>query len=233
MAFRTFHYANSDELASACAARIDAAIDSALAERDQVLLALAGGRTSPPVFRRLAMRDRDWSKFTLLPSDERWVAADHADCNLRQMRESFAVAEGMRWLSLVPEWPSAGLDAAFANAALAPYTQPFDVCMLGMGVDGHFASLFPGAPNLARALDIATSQPAIEILPDPMPNAGPFARISLTLSRILHSRRLLLVITGDEKRAVLERARAGDTRLPVAALLAARHDAAEIYWSPT
>ena len=233
MAFHTFHYADSDQLASACATRIDAAIDSALAERDQVLLALAGGRTSPPVFRRLAAQDRDWSKFTVLPSDERWVAADHPDCNLRQMRAAFAAAEGMRWLSLVPELPTAAPDATCANAALAQYPQPFDVCMLGMGADGHFASLFPGAPTLVRALDVTNSQAAIEILPDPMPSAGPFARISLTLSRILHSRRLLLVISGDEKRDVLERARAGDTRLPVAALLAARHDAAEIHWSPT
>lgn len=233
MSFHTFQYSNSDELAAACAARIDAAIDSALTERDQVLLALAGGRTSPPVFRRLAERNRDWSKFTVLPSDERWVAADHLDCNLRQMRAAFAAAEGMRWLSLVPDLAAAEPDAGFANAALAPYAQPFDVCMLGMGADGHFASLFPGAPTLARALDVTNPQAAIEILPDPMPSAGPFARISLTLSRILHSRRLLLVISGDEKRDVLERARAGDIRLPVAALLAARHDAAEIHWSPT
>ncbi len=89
----TFHeHADADALATACASAIDAAIDDALRERGAALLALAGGRTSPPVFRRLAARLRDWSRITALPSDERWVAADHPDCNLRQMRDALAVS---------------------------------------------------------------------------------------------------------------------------------------------
>jgi 6-phosphogluconolactonase len=225
-------HANADQLAAACATRIDAELDLALRERGAALAALAGGRTSPPVFRRLAIQFRDWSRVTLLPSDERWVAADHADCNLRQMREAFAGAEGIRWLSLVPALPHGAASATFANGALAPYPQAFDVCMLGMGADGHFASLFPGAPTLAAALDPANPAAAVAIEPDPMPAAGPHPRVSLTLARILRSRRLLLVISGQDKRAVLERALAGDRRLPVAALLAATHLGAEIHWSP-
>ena len=225
-------HAHGDALVAACVARITDALDAALHTRQRAVLALAGGRTSPPVFRRLAQLDRDWSKVTILPSDERWVAADHPDCNLRQMREAFVGADQIRWLSLVSALPFDAPNAAFANGALAPYAEPFDVCMLGMGADGHFGSLFPGAPTLARALDPATTQAAIEILPDPMPAAGPFPRISLTLSRMLNARLLLLVITGEEKRTVLERAQQGDTTLPVAALLAAQHPNAEIHWSP-
>lgn len=241
-------HANTDQLAAACAARIDAELDIALRERGAALLALAGGRTSPPVFRRLAVQFRDWSRVTILPSDERWVAADHPDCNLRQMREAFAGAEGIRWLSLVPALPQGEASAAFANGALAPYPQPFDVCMLGMGADGHFASLFPGAPTLADALSPTQTSAALPVLPNPMPAAGPHARVSLTLARILNSRRLLLVISGHDKRAVLERAiasvrpepvegrgedaGANGAALPVAALLAAAHPAAEIHWSP-
>ena len=229
----TFHeHTSADALVATCAARIDTAIDDALHARGEALLALAGGRTSPPVFRRLAARLRDWSRITALPSDERWVAADHPDCNLRQMREAFAGADDIRWLSLTPALPHGDASAAFANGALAAYSQPFDACMLGMGADGHVASLFPGAPTLASALDPANTDAAIAIVPNPMPAAGPHARVSLTLARILNSRRLLLVITGDDKRRVLERARAGDTTLPVAALLAAAHPAAEIHWSP-
>jgi len=243
----TFHeHADADALATACASAIDAAIDDALRERGAALLALAGGRTSPPVFRRLAARLRDWSRITALPSDERWVAADHPDCNLRQMRDAFAGAENIRWLSLAPALPQGDASAAFANGALSTYPQPFDVCMLGMGADGHVASLFPGAPTLASALDPANTDAAIAIVPDPMPAAGPHARVSLTLARLLKSRRLLLAITGDDKRAVIERAMASvrpelvegrrmhtdHVDLPVAALLKAAHPAAEIHWSP-
>lgn len=232
MTWQTFIHADADVLARAVAMRIEAELDFALRERGAALLALAGGRTSPPVFRQLAARTRDWSRVTILPSDERWVAADHPDCNLRQMRAAFAGAEGIRWLSLVPTLPQGEVNANFAHGALAPYPQPFDVCLLGMGADGHFASLFPGAPTLAAALSPTQAMAALPILPDPLPVAGPHPRVSLTLSRILNSRRLLLAITGDDKRAVLERARSGDQSLPVAALLAAAHPGAEIHWSP-
>lgn len=250
MTWTTHTHANHADLAAAVADRIAGALDQALAERHQALLALAGGRTSPPVFRQLAGSPRDWHRVTILPSDERWVAADHADNNLRQMGEAFAAAEGIHWLSLVPPAPRGDADAAFANVALAAYPQAFDVAMLGMGADGHFASLFPGAPNLPTALETEVADPveagsareqdrsratsAVSIMPDPMPAAGPHPRISLSLARLLHSRLLLLVISGADKRAVLERALAdGDaSRLPVAALLRAEHPLAEVHWSP-
>lgn len=251
---------NPAALASAVAARIASDLDAALTARGRALLALAGGRTSPPVFRQLATEPRDWSRVTILPSDERWVIASHADCNLRQMREAFAAAPGIRWLALVPDLPAGPACADFANRALAARPEAFDVAMLGMGADGHFASLFPGAPTLAEALALPvgaglsrelSDQPArssrdepaptnthsaaaIAIVPNPMPSAGPHPRISLTLARLLHSRTLLLVITGADKRAVLERAQAeGEaSALPVAALLRAAHGCAEIHWSP-
>ena len=253
-------HSDPGSLAAAVAARIASDLDVALAARGRALLALAGGRTSPPVFRQLATEPRDWSRVTILPSDERWVIASHADCNLRQMREAFAAAPGIRWLALVPDLPAGPACADFANRALAARPEAFDVAMLGMGADGHFASLFPGAPTLAEGLALpvgadlsrelsdqpakglrdeptarkAESSAAIAIVPDPMPSAGPHPRISLTLARLLHSRTLLLVITGADKRAVLERAKAeGEaSALPVAALLRATHPQFEIHWSP-
>ena len=250
---------NPAALAAAVATLIAGDLDAALGERGRALLALAGGRTSPPVFRQLAMQPRDWSRVTILPSDERWVPAHHADCNLRQMREAFAAAHGIHWLALVPDLPAGPACADFANRALAARPEAFDVAMLGMGVDGHFASLFPGAPTLAAGLALtvgagSSREPsdqtgkssrdepaptesraaAIPIIPNPMPAAGPHPRISLTLARLLHSRTLLLVITGADKRALLERAQAegASSALPVAALLRAAHPRFEIHWSP-
>ena len=232
MSWRDITHADGDELAAQCARRIGAAIDEAVHARGRALVALAGGRTSPPILQRLAVQERDWSRVTVLPSDERWVARDHDDCNLRQLRAAMAGAEVLSWLPLVPDGPLGPLHAAFANRQLTEHGGVIDLCMLGMGTDGHIASLFPGAPNLHTALSPDFADAAIAIVPNPMPAAGPHPRISLTLARILASRQLLLVITGAEKRAVLERARHGDRHLPVAALLAAAHPSAEIHWRP-
>jgi 6-phosphogluconolactonase len=234
MAWIEHEHPDADALAAAVAARLAESIDGALAARGNAVVALAGWRTSPPVFRRLAAQRRDWSKVVVMPSDERWVPREHADCNLRQMQEAFAGAEGIRWLALVPESPDGPPDAAFANRMLEILPDAFDATLLGMGTDGHFGSLFPGSPNLGHALDPTNHEPAAAILPDPMPAAGPHPRVSLTLARMLHSRRVLLAITGHDKRAVLERAqRAPDPlRLPVGALLHAPGALVEIHWSP-
>jgi 6-phosphogluconolactonase len=234
MAWTLIEHADADALAAAVAARIANALDAALAARGTAVLALAGGRTSPPVFRRLAAQPRDWSRVTVLPSDERWVAHAHPDCNLRQMQEAFAGADGIRWQALVPAAPQGAVDAGFANAALAGHAEAFDAVLLGMGADGHFGSLFPGAPNLAQALDPDSPDAAAAIVPDPMPAAGPHPRVSLTLARMLRARRVLLAITGADKRAVLERAQQAPQPLqyPVAALLHAAGAHIEIHWSP-
>ena len=234
MAWTLSEHADADALAVALATRLAAATDDALRQRGAAILALAGGRTAPPVLRRFAGEARDWTRVTILPTDERWVRADHADCNLRQMRESFGSVAGIHWLPLVPPDPSGAVDAAFANARLQSLAGPIDAALLGMGADGHFASLFPGAPNLAAALDPECRQAAVAIVPDPLPAAGPHARISLSLARLLHSRHVILAISGADKRAVLERAIGENdpARLPVAALLHVPDTTIEIHWSP-
>lgn len=226
-------HANAEALAAAVATRLSAMLDEAIAARGAATLALAGGRTTPPILRHLAAESRDGSKLTILPTDERWVPAVHADCNLRQLRESFAGVDGVRWVALVPERPRGKADAAFANAMLATVDAAFDACLLGMGGDGHFASLFPGAANLDEALDPGSADAAMAIVPDPMPAAGPHPRISLSLARLLHSRQIILAVTGNEKHAVLARAmRENDPmHLPIAALLHAAGSHVEIHWS--
>ena len=234
MAWTETKHASADALAAAVAKRALSAIDGALKLRGMAIAAIAGGRTTPPVLRHLAAERRDWSKLTILPTDERWVAADNADCNLRQLQESFTGVNGVRWIALAPTRPRGKANATYANTTLESVDEAFDLCLLGMGADGHFASLFPGAENLQEALDPATRDAAIAIVPDPMPSAGPHPRISLTLARLLHSRQIILAITGADKRAMLERAldENDPLNLPVAALLRAPGRTIEIHWSP-
>ena len=231
MAWQQFDHANADALAEACALRLGALTADALAARGAAALALAGGRTSPPIFHRLAAAPLRWNAVTVVPTDERWVPYEHPDCNLRQLHEAFAAATGLRSVALVPASPVGPPDARFAQEQLAALPAQLDAVLLGMGVDGHFASLFPGAPTLAAALDADNGLDAVAIVPNPMPAAGPYPRVSLTLSRLLRSRALLLALCGADKRDTLRRAQADPRAVPLGALLHAPGAHVEIHWS--
>src|SRR5690606_27654146 len=129
------------ELARSCA--------DGLQRDGRVVLALAGGRTPWPVYERLAQADLDWSGVTVLPTDERCVPHGHEASNLRGLQAVFAAARGIRAEPLTV--PDGGCDASEQHARdlLARLQRRFDAVVLGMGTDGHTASLFPGAVRLA------------------------------------------------------------------------------------
>ncbi len=225
---------DADALAASIAGTLEASIRTGLAERGRAVLALAGGRTPFPVYRRLARAALDWSAVLLLPTDERWVDRDHPACNAREMRAAFAAATGVTILPLVPDVAGPVADTEATDVMLAELANPFDAVLLGMGADGHFASLFPGAAELAAGLDPHGPDDALVVHPEPLPPEAPYARVSLSAARLLRAHRLLLTTTGAAKRAVLDRAQArpDSFTLPISALL---HDTAaqvEIHWSP-
>jgi 6-phosphogluconolactonase len=121
--------------------------------------------------------------------------------------------------------PSAGVKAA--EVSMATMARPFDVVLLGMGTDGHFASLFPGIPQLAAGLD--PNNPAT-CLPIDTQQSG-YPRMSLTLSALLNAKLILVAIAGRPKRMVAAKAMTGKGGTPIAALFAARKDDLEILWT--
>lgn len=228
-----YAYRDAAALQAALAESLRGLVADALAARPEATLVLAGGRTPLPLYRRLAAAPLDWSRVTVIPSDERCVPHGHAACNLSALREAWTGADGLRWGSLTTPDGDLARSEAHANEMLAAHAAPFDLVLLGMGADAHTASLFPGAKQLARAL--ADGAPdALRIDPEPLPPEAPFPRITLSSARLRRTRALMLVVGGEDKREALRRARASHdpSRTPVTALLHAPDVRMHVHWSP-
>ncbi len=180
----------------------------------EVHIALAGGGTPRRTYELLADIEAAWNHVHLWLGDERCVPPDHPDSNARMVRESLyanARAEPPKLHELPsPEVPE---DAAWLYGLQIRDAMPdlvFDIVLLGMGPDGHTASLFPGHPGLR-----ATEAPCIAVRDSPKP---PPERVTLTLPVLRRARHTLLLVTGADKREALARTLAGDESLPLALL---------------
>ncbi len=228
-------YPDRRELSTALSEFLHAELGEAVRARGSAIMVLAGGSTPLPAYRALAALALDWSRVVAMPGDERCVPHTHPASNLRQIASAFAAAPTLRLAELTPS--DGDPDAALGHAAavLATYPAPFDTVVLGMGLDAHTASLFPGAEGIDLALDPGSHLDAFRIDPVPLPPEAPFSRVSLTLARLVRTRALHLLITGHEKRDVLLRACAdsGNRRgHPVAAVLHAATSPVHVHWSP-
>ena len=225
-------FENGAQMADTLANSVSNAISAGIAERGRASLVLSGGGTPKPLFRQLAERPLAWRDVTVTLSDERWVEEDSDDSNAAMLRRELlwgeAAAAEFIPLKTAHEMPEAA-EAACAQR-LAAMPAPYDLVILGMGTDGHTASLFPGDANLAAALDPGNRQVCIAARP---PGAAQ-ARMSLTLASLLNCRRLVLLIAGEAKRAVLETALAEGPveEMPVRALLRQSAVPVDIFWAP-
>jgi 6-phosphogluconolactonase len=195
---------------------------TAIAARGQATLAVSGGKSPIALFEQLREQVLDWSQVTVLLVDERCVPHDHADSNTALVREHLlqGPAAAASFASLFDTVPADLNDTALldlvatANHRLSAIPFPLDVVVLGMGEDGHTASLFPGALGLKHALTSAGPMAGVR------PTSAPHARLTLTLPVLLTARHLRLSIAGDAKRKVYEAAaKASNPALPISLLL--------------
>lgn len=234
MAWLEHRYDDGNALASAVTQWLHEATRAAIRHRGSALLALAGGRTPLQAYAGFAAQSLDWHSFTAMPTDERCVHDDDAASNIGVLRSLFAQCDGLRLESLTTPDGEPDASTQHARTMLARHDAPFDCVMLGMGADGHTASLFPGARQLATALDVRGAETALRIDPWPLPPEAPYPRITLTAARLLDTREIHLLATGDAKREVLARAYAcvDPMQLPIAAFLHAPGALVHVHWSP-
>ena len=185
---------------AAIAAWLDGRIaDALVGPAGEIAISVPGGSPPFPILSLLAQTPNDWGRVSVWPGDDRIVAEDNPASNVGRIRERLEPA-GAR---IVP----------LSETASLPH---FAVVWLGMGGDGHIASLFPNTdPQVDDPSRIR------RITPDPLPPEAPFDRLTLTIPALLDSDEIVFVIRGAEKRALFEAAAAGNNDLPVARLLAA------------
>jgi len=227
-----WEYDSLDELADAVAGDVGFIIDSAVDARGASLIAVPGGRTGPAVFAKLAAQKLPWKKDTIVPTDDRLVPMDDERSNVRAIAKAF-LPLGARVIPIAADIADYRLAGNSADARLQDLPWPPDLVWLGMGSDGHTASIFAG-PDLQAALDAPKARRAIGVMPDPLPAEAPVARVTLTRAAILSARTVTITITGDEKRALLQQAIADgqSSRLPIGRVLAEIDQPIDIHWAP-
>jgi 6-phosphogluconolactonase len=200
----------------ALADRLTGDLAHALRMNDQVTLSVPGGTTPGPVFDILSAQDLDWERVAIVLNDERWVAEDSPRSNTALLKQRLLVSKASK-ATLIPlyaEAPAPEDKLAALSEALAPHL-PISVLLLGMGTDMHTASLFPGADNLAAAL----ADDAPPLMTMRAIGAGE-PRVTLTAPVLRGAMAVHVVITGAEKRAVLDRAaKLPPMEAPIASIL--------------
>lgn len=220
-------------LARNLAATVSGQLGEAIFRRGQALLVISGGSTPSAFFDALSREKIAWDKVTITLADERFVPADHPRSNERLAKERLLRNEAAR-ASLIGLHSGAErvVEAArIASGKVSAMRQPFDVVMLGMGLDGHTASIFPDAENLAELVAADTPEP---VLPVRSRSAGE-TRLSLTLAWLRRASHIYLHIEGQEKRELLEACLSGklEPKPPIASLFAQAEMPIGIYWAPT
>ncbi|MCP3733287.1 6-phosphogluconolactonase [Sphingomonas sp. RP10(2022)] len=228
-----WEYDDAAELADAIAGDIQFVIESAIDARGSAVVALAGGKTPFPAYQKLAAAKLDWKRVTIVPGDERIVPLGDPLSNVTQLGKLF-IPKGARVIPIVPQanadYKSAGRSA---DALMQDLHWPLDLCLLGMGGDGHTASIFPG-PDFDEALNGPKERRMLGVMPDPLPPEAPVARVTLSRQGIVTARALMIALTGDDKRRVLEQAieQGPSSPYPIGRVLADAELPVDIHWAP-
>lgn len=206
-----------------------------LQQQSPATLLLSGGSTPGPLYRKLSGAKLDWANISIALVDERWVDTAHVASNERLLRAALLINDATQanFVGMKNEHQSPFDGQAGCNARYASLPRPYGICLLGMGPDGHTASLFPGAEGLEAAIDSKQYCAAIRARPSEV--TGEYIeRMTMTPWSILQSCRLILLFTGAEKWDVYQQARqsSASTALPISLFIHQDSALLEVYWAP-
>lgn len=230
MSFSEQNFANPSQLDSALAAAIASRLESAIANSGEAWLVVSGGRTPLGLFAELANTALAWNKVKVTLADERWVDNQHSDSNEKLVREHLLVGAAAQAEFVPLKTAAEPTDEALSDLDDTFMRAPrFAALILGMGDDGHTASLFPGATALSAGLDMNSGRSVLAV----EPLDAPHLRISLTLPRLLDSDEIFVHIVGDSKQRVLQQAQADGPveELPIRSILRQQTTPVSLYWS--
>ncbi len=203
---RIHSFEDSKTTAEQLGVEVFARLKAAIASKGSAILVVSGGSTPVPFFEHLAEQPLEWSRLTVLLADERCVAVSDEASNARLVQNHLLTgeAQGARFINIYPEHSSGdagGTDPGEAADQLVRDLPEYDVVVLGMGNDGHTASIFPKADERDQALSLAGTRAALQTDPK---TVAPL-RITQTRERLLNTEFLALHLTGEQKLSMLNR----------------------------
>ena len=220
---------NSESLASDLCQSIGKILTETIRKRGRASMAVSGGSTPIKLFKEFSLLSIDWTKIDLTLVDDRWIDAKNADSNELLVRTHFIKnkAAKVNFIPLKNNSKTAKEGQIYSEKMLRKITLPFDVVVLGMGSDGHTASLFPCSEELSEAMSLNNSNYLIST----SPKTAPYQRLSLTARVIFDSNNVYLHLNGSNKLNTLESAMEyrDASKMPIYAFL---EKGLTIYWSP-
>jgi len=220
---------NSESLASDLCRCIGEILTEAIIKKGRASMAVSGGSTPITLFKEFSLLNINWTKIDLTLVDDRWVDAKNADSNELLVRTHLIKnkAAQVNFIPLKNDSKTAKEGQIYSEKMLRKITFPFDVVLLGMGSDGHTASLFPCSDELPEAMNLNNSNYLIST----SPKTAPYERISLTARVILDSKNVFLHLNGSSKLHTLESAMEfkDPNKMPIYTFL---ENGLSIFWSP-
>lgn len=224
-------YSSMDESIKHLLPELTVYIEQSIHLNNRCVLALAGGNTPKPLYKALSTQGLPWSQISITLTDERWVSGDHVDSNENMIKQILinAVPTEPYFIPLKSNAGTVEVGAIEAHKLLTEKSPSLDVVILGMGEDGHFASIFPGVSNLDALISEGTHEKCLAVYPN-----GKQDRISLTFAYLTRSKIIFLVVSGDKKKAIIDgslEGRESHQDYPIWKLLNQTICPVKIYWN--
>ena len=218
------------ELDNSLADTVAKLLQQAVEQKGKAFLAVSGGSTPKGFFTELSQKKLDWKHITVTLVDERWLEESHQDSNTNLVKSHLLVnaASDATFFSIAREQSLTDELVQLINDEAESNILPFDVAILGMGTDGHTASIFPCSEQVSEALNENYDKALLAV----EPTTAPYQRISFSFNALKQSKHLFLHITSENKLDVMEKALlAKPIEMPIGAFLTQTDTQLQVYWA--